>query len=24
VASKHELISILRRFDIDGDAKINF
>lgn len=24
VASKHELVGILRRFDIDGDAKINF
>jgi hypothetical protein len=24
VATKHELVSILRRFDIDGDAKINF
>ena len=23
-ASGHDLISILRRFDIDGDAKINF
>ena len=24
VATKQELISILRRFDLDGDAKINF
>jgi Ca2+-binding EF-hand superfamily protein len=24
VSTKHELVSILRRFDIDGDAKINF
>ena len=24
VATKHELVGILRRFDIDGDAKINF
>jgi Ca2+-binding EF-hand superfamily protein len=24
VASQHELVSILRRFDMDGDAKINY
>ena len=24
VATNHELISIIRRFDTDGDAKINF
>ncbi len=24
VATQHELVSILRRFDMDGDAKINF
>ena len=24
VATKQELIAILRRFDVDGDAKINF
>ena len=24
LASKEELISIIRRFDLDGDAKINF
>lgn len=24
VATKQELISILRRFDLDGDAKISF
>jgi Ca2+-binding EF-hand superfamily protein len=24
IATKHELVSILRRFDMDGDAKINY
>jgi len=24
VATKQELVAILRRFDMDGDAKINF
>ena len=24
VTSKHELVCILRRYDMDGDAKINF
>jgi len=24
VATKKEIVSILRRFDLDGDAKINF
>jgi len=24
VATKQELIAILRRYDVDGDAKINF
>lgn len=24
LASKHEIVAVLRRFDMDGDAKVNF